>query len=59
MIFLTTFNFHYSNTEHDTVFEKPNKGFVIQVRRKLLQVVQATILFSFYAVTLLGSREHR
>lgn len=59
MIFLTTFNFHHSNSEHDMVFEKPNKGFVIQVRRKLLQVVQATILFSFYADTLLGSREHR
>ncbi|KAH9737218.1 PQ-loop repeat family protein / transmembrane family protein [Citrus sinensis] len=38
MIFLTTFNFHHSNSEHDMVFEKPNKGFVIQVRRKLLQV---------------------
>lgn len=59
MIFLTKFNFHHLNTKHNMVFEKPNKGFVIQVRRKILQVVQATVLLSLYAVTLLGSREHR
>ncbi|KAJ4705705.1 PQ-loop repeat family protein / transmembrane family protein [Melia azedarach] len=38
MIFLGTFNLHHSNTEHKKVFEKSNRGFVVQVRRKLLQV---------------------
>lgn len=46
MIFLRTINLGYlADSDHNIEFEKSNKGFVIQVGRKLLKVIQATIFF--------------